>query len=465
MFFFHKKPDVVVRHRDEHTISRKLIAPEALKVLYRLSDAGYKAYLVGGGVRDLLMGRQPKDFDVGTDAQPREIKRLFPRCFLVGKRFRLAHVVFGKTVIETSTFRKQPPPSPVGGQTGDELYQMSDNTFGKPEEDAKRRDFTVNGLFYDIKTFDVIDYVGGLEDLDKKLLRSIGDPNIRFREDPVRMMRALRLSSKLGLNIERKTFKAIKRYHSEIEKASVPRVLEEIFRLFSFSAAEASFRLLWEVGMLSDLLPELDAFINTHGKEKCPVWGYLAKYDVYTRDMGDSVSNGLRIAALYLAPYLAAVKEYNSGSFQDHHGYRQSLAENLLTQMSSKYKMPKSAFFHAVHLLQELSCFEKNPPKNKTIRASRAEQFADAVILARIKNTAEGVPTDIIDEWSKISVVHSPAHPSDAYGDESRESDNSAPVQNDTYEDNGFRPRRHHFGPVRGFSARPGGDMSRQRRE
>lgn len=445
MFFFFNKPKVVIRHRPEHTISRKLIAPEALKVLYRLSDAGYKAYLVGGGVRDLLLGCHPKDFDVGTDARPREIKRIFPRCFLVGKRFRLAHVVFGKTVIETSTFRKQPPPSSDPSADGDNLYQLSDNTFGTPEEDARRRDFTVNGLFYDIRTFDVIDYVGGLKDLDRKLLRSIGDPNIRFREDPVRMMRALRLSSKLGLTIEKGTFKAIKRHHAEIAKASVPRVLEEIFRLFSFSAAESSFRKLWEVGMLGDLLPELDSFVNDNGKAKCRIWDYLAQFDIQTKGRGDSVSNGLRLAVLYLAPFLAAIQEKGKDAGRERHRTRQSVAEDILQKASTRYKMPKSAVFHAVHLLQELSCFEKNPPQNKTIRASRAEQFADAIILARIKNAVEGRSDEIVDAWSRISVVPLPAHPSDADGDESKDAQASDPSQEETYERSGFRPRRRRF--------------------
>lgn len=466
MFFFFKKPRVVIRHRAEHPISRKLIAPEALKVLYRLSDAGFKAYLVGGGVRDLLLGCHPKDFDVGTNAQPREIKRLFPRCFLVGKRFRLAHVVFGKTVIETSTFRKQPPPSPDGANDDGELYQTEDNTFGTPEEDARRRDFTVNGLFYDIKTFDVIDYVGGLKDLDKKLLRSIGDPNIRFREDPVRMMRALRLSSKLGLTIESGTFKAIKKHHAEIGKAAVPRVLEEIFRLFSFSAAESSFRKLWEVGMLADLIPDLDTFVNTHGKEKCKVWDYLAKFDELTKEMGDSVSNGLRIAALYLAPFQAALKEHNVNASRDNRRRRQALAEELLGSVGAKYKMPKSALFHAVNMLQELSCFEKRPPEDKTIRASRAEQFADALVLARIKNGVEGVSDEIVDAWSKVRIVAMPAHPSDSDGDESRDIPPSDPGQDESYEKSGFRPRRRHFGPMRGrgYSSRPGTDSQRQQR-
>ena len=459
--FFKKTPAVVVRHRADHNISRKNIAPEALKVLYRLSDAGFKAYLVGGGVRDLLLGRQPKDFDVGTDAQPREIKRLFPRCFLIGRRFRLAHVVFGKTIIETSTFRKQPPPDEQDDAGGPgELYQESDNTFGTPEEDARRRDFTINGLFYDIKTFDVIDYVGGLADLEKGVLRSIGDPNVRFREDPVRMMRAIRLSSKLGMTIERGTLKAISRHHAEIAKASVPRVLEEIFRLFSFSAAEKSFRLMWSTGLLADLLPILNGYIDSHGGRNCPVWAYLREFDKFTDGMGEEVTNGLRIAALYLAPYLAALAKKSEGGHEPNRGDRIRAAEEVLQVVGSQYKMPKAAYYHAVHLLEELACFEKNPPRDRTIRASRAAQFQDAVLLARIRAAVDGLPTHTIDAWAKLKVVPAPRHPSDAEGDETRDEvpdtprDDGDAAPRDDDEPRDGRPRRPHFHRRRRFRPR-----------
>ena len=197
--FFKRKTGPTIRERSEHCISRSNIDEDALKVLYRLSTAGYTSYLVGGSVRDLLLGRHPKDFDVGTNARPNEIRKIFRNCFLIGRRFRLAHIIFGKKVIETSTFRRQPEET----EATNGLYQAEDNTFGTPEEDAKRRDFTVNGLFYDIKTFSVIDYVGGLKDLEKRDLRCIGDPNIRFREDPVRMMRAVKFAARLDFTIDR----------------------------------------------------------------------------------------------------------------------------------------------------------------------------------------------------------------------------------------------------------------------
>ena len=168
--------------RPEHIISRKDIDPDALKVLYRLKNHGFVAYLVGGGVRDLLLGRRPKDFDISTSAHPQQVRKLFRNSFIVGRRFRLVHVRFGRNVVETATFRKASEP-----EAGDTLIRR-DNTFGTPEEDAFRRDFTVNALFYDIGTFSIIDWVGGIEDLRARTLRCIGDPDVRFIEDPVRML-------------------------------------------------------------------------------------------------------------------------------------------------------------------------------------------------------------------------------------------------------------------------------------
>src|SRR3989475_6692240 len=165
--------------RPAHTVSRKDIDPDALKVLYRLKNHGYVAYLVGGGVRDLLLERRPKDFDIGTSAHPQQVKKLFRNCFIVGRRFRLCHVRFGKKVIEVSTFRRQAEP-----EEGDTLIRR-DNTFGTPEEDAFRRDFTVNALFYDIASFSIIDYVEGLPHLEHKVIRTIGDAAVRFPESPV----------------------------------------------------------------------------------------------------------------------------------------------------------------------------------------------------------------------------------------------------------------------------------------
>jgi poly(A) polymerase len=242
--------------RPEHTISRKGIDADALKVLYRLKNHGYVAYLVGGGVRDLLLARRPKDFDIGTSAHPTQVKRLFRNCFVIGRRFRLCHVRFGPKVIEVSTFRRQAP-----AEEGETLIRR-DNTFGTPEEDAFRRDFTVNALFYDIATFSVIDYVGGLEDLENRVIRTIGDPGVRLREDPVRMLRAVGLAARLGFSIDRDTVEAIRFLRGEIVKSSPARVLDELYKILRQGASRKTFELLHEHGLLAHILPEADEAIR-----------------------------------------------------------------------------------------------------------------------------------------------------------------------------------------------------------
>src|SRR5438874_2091162 len=227
--------------RAEHPISRRDIQPDALKVPYRLRQYDHVAYLVGGSVRDLLLGRHPKDFDIGTSAHPYQVKKLFRNCWIIGRRFRLAHVKFGPKVIEVATFRRQvaageevvqdgvPAPDPTTPE-GEHLIHR-DNTFGTPEEDAFRRDFTVNALFYDISTFSVIDYVGGLDDLRAAVVRSIGDPDVRLREDPVRMLRAIALAARLDFTIDPALLGAIHTHSPEIAKSSPPRLLEEYYKI------------------------------------------------------------------------------------------------------------------------------------------------------------------------------------------------------------------------------------------
>ena len=378
----------VVCARPDHCISRKNIDPDALRVLYRLSSLGYEAYLVGGGVRDLLLGRQPKDFDVGTSAKPNEVKRAFRNCFLIGRRFRLAHVRFGDKVIETATFRRE-------SQTVGEIIEhaaegpFEDNTFGTPETDAYRRDFTVNGLFYDIKTFAVIDWVGGLEDLKKKVIRSIGDPMIRFREDPVRMMRAIKFASRLDFTIERKTDRAMRKLHSCILTASVPRLCEEVFRLFAFGSSEKAFRMMWEYGLMEDLLPELSAFIREDGGRKSATWKYLAVLDRYERAMherGYEVTNGLRAAVLYTA------MAKKTGS------------KEALDSMRRVLSIPKVTYFSAMLFIDSVKRLSTPPSKvGRGRRFAFHRDFPDALDYNRIVARAEGRDEQILDQWDEVS--------------------------------------------------------------
>lgn len=242
--------------RDQHTISRRDISPNALRVLYRLREGGHHAYLVGGAVRDLLAGGHPKDFDVATDATPEQVRHLFRNCRLIGRRFRLAHVVFGREVIEVATFRAN-----VDDGSGDrQLHEggrlLRDNVYGSIEDDAVRRDFTANALYYAIEDFSVRDYVGGFDDVQNRVLKLIGDPESRYREDPVRMLRAIRLAAKLDFTIDEATAAPIPVLAPLLAEAAPARLFEECLKLFLSGHAVAGFEGLERHGLLKALFPE-----------------------------------------------------------------------------------------------------------------------------------------------------------------------------------------------------------------
>jgi poly(A) polymerase len=321
--------------REAHSLSRRDIDPDALKVLYRLREGRHIAYLVGGSVRDLLLGRRPKDFDVGTSAHPHQVKKLFRNCWIIGRRFRLAHVKFGPKVIEVATFRRQvqpgeeivqdgvpaapeqhptTPPGPIvevaAPPVGDAAAHGSppanfhhDNTFGTPEEDAFRRDFTINALFYDIATFSIIDYVGGLDDLRAGIIRSIGDPMVRFQEDPVRMMRAVAIASRLDFSIDQPILDAIAALRHEIGRAAPPRMVEEYYKILRSGSAKKTFQRLAEVGLLEPVSVELQRGATD------ALWRSLNALDDYRKkftSVPDTLTNpillGCLLTPLGLAP-------------------------------------------------------------------------------------------------------------------------------------------------------------------
>jgi poly(A) polymerase len=285
----------IVLPRPEHTLSRRDIDPDALKVMSRLQELGFTAYLVGGSVRDLLLERRPKDFDVSTSAVPHQIKRAFRNCWIIGRRFRLAHVKFGSKTIEVATFRRNvrtdaeteasgldglgAPDAIVaadGGPpaAGERLIQR-DNTYGTPEEDAFRRDFTVNALFYDSAERTIIDYVGGLQDLDARTIRSIGDPRDRFQEDPVRMLRALVLAERLGFGLDERVVAAIEELGSHIRLSAPARLMEEYFKILRSGASGAAFQALARAGLIEHISPEMEEGLSAEFFES------LARLDAY----------------------------------------------------------------------------------------------------------------------------------------------------------------------------------------
>jgi poly(A) polymerase len=302
--------------RADHTISRRDVDPDALKVLYRLHEHHYIAYLVGGSVRDLLLNRRPKDFDIGTSAHPHQVKKLFRNCWIIGRRFRLAHVKFGTKTIEVATFRRHLAASPVTPETesadappivpaaahesgiakrrADDHLIHRDNTYGTPEEDAFRRDFTVNALFYDIGTFSIIDYVGGLDDLDARVIRCIGDPEVRFLEDPVRMLRAVVLGARLQFSIDPPVLDAITAHRHEIARSAPARLVEEYYKILRSGHAREAFKQLRATGLLKAITPELAGAADA-------VWHSIGALDTYRARFDaapDSLTNAILAGTL-----------------------------------------------------------------------------------------------------------------------------------------------------------------------
>ncbi len=256
--------------RDSHNISRKDISENALKVLYRLNKAGYEAYLVGGGVRDLLLGKKPKDFDVTTNATPEQMRKLFRNCRLVGRRFRLAHVMFGPEVIEVATFRghhhaDEEQDDRNNSQRGQNGMLLRDNIFGSIEDDAQRRDLTINSLYYSVADFTVRDYVGGLSDLQQGIIRLIGDPETRYREDPVRMLRVVRFAAKLEMRIAEETAEPIPRLATLLQDIPPARLFEETLKLLQAGYGYATYLQLREFQLFQPLFPIITRYFTEQG--------------------------------------------------------------------------------------------------------------------------------------------------------------------------------------------------------
>jgi poly(A) polymerase len=298
------EPDVGARRTpDVHPVDldEDHIDPDAAKVVRRLVRHGHEAYLVGGCVRDLLVNRRPKDFDVATSARPDDVRRLFRNSRIIGRRFRLVHVLFGGgKVIETATFRRAPEES--SGRDGDDLLIRNDNVFGEAPEDAQRRDFTMNGLFYDIERREVIDWVGGMPDIERRSVHTIGNPTVRFLEDPVRILRAIKFSAKLDFGISPDVYDAIVACRTALRRAAKPRLFEEVLRLLREGAAHRAIWIAWETGVLDVLLPELSTYLADSEESEDIVWRILSEIDRRTAAGNQALDDTLLWAALLVEP-------------------------------------------------------------------------------------------------------------------------------------------------------------------
>ena len=423
------QPDVLAR--PEHPVSRKDIDPDALKVMYRLNRFGHTAYLVGGSVRDLLLGRRPKDFDIGTDATPRQIRKLFRNCYLVGRRFKLAHIKFGQTIIETSTFRREPEGLDGPIRAADHRLRP-DNAFGTPAQDARRRDFTVNALFYDIRTFSIIDHVGGFKDLKEEVIRCIGDPNLRFKEDPVRMIRAVRFAAKLGFTIEEESWLAIGRHSRAILTAAPSRMMEEILRLFSVQATERAFDLLHQGGLMGEMFPEIQSFLGRDVPEKELFRTMLRTLDRVGAE-GWAISPAVQLASLSYAPLRASMEEtHRRGS----HGVPAPMVYDFLDSIARRFQMPRKIVYQVVLLLALQKKLSSPPQTGQKPRLLRHPLFAHALTLLTIITRATGKSQDAVQAWQRLAA--------EVLGSE--KGDVAATAQSRPRRKKGRRPRRRRGG-------------------
>jgi poly(A) polymerase len=440
----------VIIPRTEHPISRKWISPNAVRVLYRLKESGHLAYLVGGGVRDLLLGREPKDFDIATDASPNEVKRVFRNCRLIGRRFRLAHIHFHDEIIEVATFRSNitdeseapaaagavvmpEPPAPAPGgeasplpaaapatsrprpprmlKTEDGMI-LRDNVFGTPEQDAIRRDFTVNALFYSIADYSVIDYVNGMADLRNGLIRIIGDPVVRFTEDPVRMVRAVRFAALLGFEIEARTYQALLEHKDKIGLASPARMYEEVQKLFLLGEGEKTFQMLRHTGMFGVLFPHLNAWIDTEADGFPQTWvGKALEWVDVCVQTGRKVEPHILFSLMFGKYIEEKWKRLRDSGMAPLDALDKAVAE-FLGEVVPRVQIPRKAALAIRDILWNQGRFEKTQGK-APLYFLRRPGFADTFEYLRFTSEFTGERLELRAWWKDFIRSH-PVVPGEA---------------------------------------------------
>ncbi|MDH3354285.1 MAG: polynucleotide adenylyltransferase PcnB [Chromatiales bacterium] len=384
--------------RDHHNISRKNISRNALKVLYKLNEAGYASYLVGGGVRDLLLERRPKDFDIATDATPEQVKHLFRNSRLIGRRFRLAHVFFGRDIIEVATFRG---PNVDNAKTSDQGMILRDNDYGTLEEDAWRRDFSINALYYNIDDFSVVDYTGGVPDVKAKNLRIIGEPEKRFREDPVRMLRAVRFAAKLDFRIEKRCEKSIDKLGGLLEDISSARLFDESTKLFLSGHGVESFYELRHYDLFYTLYPEIDELLDEHPK--------LEKFiEVAMRNSDRRIANNQPVTPAFLIAVLLwpEVKQRADGHNAKDGAYLQALqqeGDHVLHHQQQRTAAPRrfTAQAREIWVVQQRLIMRRQP--YKIFEHPRFRAAYDFLLLRA--ESGETELQELADWWTRFQEV------------------------------------------------------------
>ena len=407
----------VILKEGEHGLKRERIAWEALRVLTRLDEAGYKAYLCGGGVRDLLLGRTPKDFDIATDARPEEVKRIFRNCRIIGRRFKLAHVFFRDVIIETATFRAlldvPPPeaedvplpsrrrtdvPDPTFATRGGVIVR--DNVYGTPEEDARRRDFTVNGLFYDIADGSIIDYVGGLKDLEHRVLRVIGDPETRFHEDPVRMVRALRIASQLDFEIERHARDAIIKLCGELGSSSRERLHEEMLKILNCGCALKVFERSWRKGLFQTIYPTFSAWLQGPDRHEAMNWTKkaLRQFDVW-KQAGLKPMPALQHALLF-GPYIEGMAGAFAAEGLPEFEATLQAVNTVLRDKANLTQIPKAVVFDVERILGIQVQMRKSSGQSKYAgRLRNRNGFDEALIYLKFAGGIDPARKELLARW------------------------------------------------------------------
>ncbi len=414
---FQSPSELKIIERKQHGISRKQIDKEALDVLYGLKRAGYDAYLVGGGVRDILLGLEPKDFDVVTNAEPEQVKGVFKsRCRLIGRRFRLAHVYFGRNAIEVATFRG----AGEGHQSGnrkqvnntravdDSGRLVRDNVYGTIDEDVWRRDFTVNSLYYDIHNFSVVDYTGGMEDLRKGQLRLIGDPETRYREDPVRMIRAVRFAAKLGFEIEPRTKAPIYELGHLLKDVSHARMFEEVLKLFHSGVAVEVFEKLRHFGLFTFLFPQTHHLLSqeSEGFPRMLVIEALKSTDARIQS-GKGVNPSFLFAAMLWEPMLQRMEQHLAEGFARQDAMF-AAASDVIDQQIYSTSIPKR-FISQIKEIWSLQFRLLNRHGNRPQRLSEHPRFRAAYDFMGIRAAAgdESDLKEVFDWWTEYQKLDS----------------------------------------------------------
>lgn len=390
----------------DHEVTRKVIGRNALKVLDRLHGKGYRACLVGGGVRDALVGLRPKDFDVATDASPEDVRALFRNSRIIGRRFRLVHVVYGREIIEVATFRAAHDAG-EGGEVAASGRIVRDNVYGTIEEDAIRRDFSVNGLYWDVADGSVVDYVGGLDDIEGRLFRLIGDPLTRCEEDPVRVLRAVRLSAKLDFDIEPNTLAAMREVAPELGKTAPARLFDEVLKLFQGGYAEASFLAVREHDLLRYLFPALQRRLDRVGAEEREKLDTLLLAALANTDR--RVSQGKPITPAYLLAFMLwpdveekALAAIAAG--EPVHDALSGAAEQVLSQQTRATSIPKR-FSGPMKEIWHMQPRLERERGRRALALMEDRRFRAAYDFLCLRSSIDPALKPVADWWTEVQTI------------------------------------------------------------